>query len=127
MGDLFPLSFLLGPRTIRRWKQLTLTKAGILVGVTHEELDGILAEIKESHKHERLSTPEEVPVDISAEEITGLSGKESEKLDGAMKAVVNNIGLKQEALSEEEWTLPVKVVQILSRRGRGRREENSNI
>ena len=92
----------------------------------HEDLDGILSDLREKHKRDRLSAPKESPAEVFAREIAGLSGKESEnvRLDGAMKAAAKMFGLTPDDLSEDDWAASVMIVQAVERKnGRKRRRK----
>jgi len=90
-------------------------------GMIHEDLDGILADIRETHKHDKLSAPEENPAAEFGKDIAEITKAEGEKNEAAMKAAANQFGLKQEDLSEEEWAVLTKVVEVLSRKGGGKK------
>ena len=90
-------------------------------GMIHEDLDGILADIREAHKHDRLSAPEVNPAEEFGKDIAQITKGGSEKNEAAMKAAAKQFGLKQEDLSEEEWAVLTKVVEVLSRKGGGKK------
>ncbi len=92
-----------------------------LAGIIHEDIDGILSDIRENHKRDRLSAPEELPAEVFAREIADLSAKESEKFDGAMKAAANMFGLGKDDLSEDDWAAFVRIVQAVDRKNKGKR------
>ena len=85
------------------------------------DLDAMLADIREAHKRDRLSSPEELPAEVFAREIADLSAKESEKLDGAMKAAAKMFGLTKDDLSDEDWAAFVRIVQTIDRKNGGKK------
>ncbi len=93
-------------------------------GMIHEDLDKILSDIREKHKRDRLSAPEELPAEVFAREIADLSSKESEKLDGAMKAAAKMFGLGRDDLSDEDWTAFIRIIQAVERKNGGKRRKH---
>ena len=98
-----------------------IDKGRYFSGIIHEDLDGILADIREAHKHDRLSAPEENPAEEFGKDIAEIMKGDGEKNEAAMKAAAKQFGLKQEDLSEEEWAVLTKVVEVLSRKGGGKK------
>ena len=90
-------------------------------GMIHEDLDGILADIREAHKHDRLSAPEELPAEAFAREIADLSKKEGDKIDNAMKAAAKMFGLGKDDLSEEDWAALARIMRVVDRKNGGKK------
>lgn len=90
-------------------------------GMIHEDLDGILADIREAHKHDRLSAPEENPAAEFGKDIAEITKGEGEKNEAAMKAAAKMIGIGKDDLSEEDWAAFVRIVQAVERKNKGKR------
>ena len=93
-------------------------------GIIHEDLDGILADIREAHKHDRLSAPEENPAAEFGKDIAEITKGEGEKNEAAMKAAAKMFGLNKEDLSDEDWAAFVRIIQAVERKngGKGRKK-----
>ncbi len=91
----------------------------------HEDLDGILTDIREAHKHDKLSAPEENPAAEFGKEIAEITKSESEKNEAAMKAAAKMFGLNKEDLSDEDWAAFVRIVQAVERKNEGKGRKKS--
>ena len=90
-------------------------------GIIHEDLDGILADIREAHKHDRLSAPEELPSAEFAKDLAEITESGDKKNETAMKAAAKQFGLKRDDLSDEEWAVLTKVVEHLHYKNGGKK------
>ena len=90
-------------------------------GIIHEDLDGILADIREAHKHDRLSAPEVNPAEEFGKDIAQITKGGSEKNEAAMKVAAKLFGLNKEDLSDEDWAAFVRIVQAVERKNKGKR------
>ncbi len=90
-------------------------------GIIHEDLDGILADIREAHKHDRLSAPEEHPAAEFGKDIAEITKAEGEKNEAVMKTAGKMFGIGKDDLSEEDWSAFVRIVQTVERKNKGKR------
>ena len=90
-------------------------------GIIHEDLDGILADIREAHKHDGLSAPEKNPAAEFGKDIAEITKGGEEKNDVAMKAAAKMFGIGKDDLSEEDWAAFVRIVQTVERKNKGKR------
>ena len=89
----------------------------------HEDLDRILANIREAHKHDRLSAPEEHPAAEFGKNIAEITKAEGEKNEAAMKAAAKMFGLGKDDLSEEDWAAFIRIVQAVERKNGGKKRK----
>ena len=85
-------------------------------GIIHEDLDGILADTREAHKHDRLSAPKENPMVEFGKDIAEITKGGSEKNEAAMKAAAKMFGIGKDDLSEEDWAAFVRIVRAVERK-----------
>ena len=90
-------------------------------GIIHEDLDGILSDIRENHKRDRLSAPEELPAAEFAKDLEEIL-REGPNKEKQIKAAAKQFGLKRDDLSDDDWAVLVKVVDTIKlKNGRKKR------
>ena len=75
-----------------------------------------LRDIRENHKHDWLSTPEELPAADFGKDIAEITKGEGEKNEAAMKVEPKMFELNRDNLSEEDWAAFVRIVQTVERK-----------
>ena len=89
-------------------------------GIIHEDLDGILSDIRENHKRDRLSAPEENPAVEFAKDLEEIL-REGPNKEKQIKAAAKQFGLKRNDLSDEDWAVLIRVVDTITLKNGGKK------
>ena len=89
-------------------------------GMIHDDLDAMLADIREAHKRDRLSAPEELPAVEFAKDLEEIL-REGPNKEKQIKAAAKQFGLKRNDLSDEDWAVLIRVVDTIKLKNGGKK------